>query len=268
MPDPLAAAAAPNGLAEPLKAPNTLLTAGVVVGVVGGFDVVDSALAGLPNGEGVDGSALPKNDPNADGAPNDGAPNVGLDGSAGVVVACAPKKLWPNTDAVCGVVALVEPGLEKKGEAVGVVDPNAPKPDCSLLKPVADVVRPPNAPPVGAGVIFGVALSVDSVAGLTGGVAGGVVGPGAGLSGEADEAAAAGWVVPNGLAVVDVLALKGLIELVEVDAPKGLVPVDVAVPNGLDELGVVALPNADFGCSVVPESLEVETAQTGFVSCC
>lgn len=79
-------------------------------------------------------------------------------------------------------------GFWKKGEDEGVVvEPNAPKPGWSLLKPVEDVVKPANAPPVGggtAGVVVGAGVFCSSAGDLSGGVAGGVA-TAEGFSGEA-----------------------------------------------------------------------------------
>ena len=269
LPAPLAAAE-PKGLEPPLNALKALVAEGVVVGVFGGV-----LSAGFPNGEDVERLDFPKNEvdgaePKAeeapkDGVPNEGAPNAGVPATSDLLVGVVvplPNDVCPKTDVV-GVVVL---GFWKKGEEVDVVPPNAPKPGCSLLNPVEDVVNPPNAPPVegrgAAGVVVrlpnappeaaGVAVGVvvDFVgagvlvavsADLAGGVAGGVETAGVGFSGVAKA------VVDTGAADVD----AGVDELLASNAlvlPKGLVDcVGVAPPNGVG----AGAPNAGFDCSLL-----------------
>ena len=229
------AAAAPKGLLLPLKALNALLTS-----VVAGDDAGVVSLAGL-NGDGDDGVpkldfpkiVLPPADPKLDlpktdveeGVPKEDAPNVGPGEPSllgGVVV--APNDVWPNTE-VCGVV--VAPGFWKNGDDEGVVvPPNAPKPGWSLLNPVADVVKLPNAPPAGGGaagvVVGGVTFGCSSLGDLTGGVAGGVATAGD-FSGDAGAEAAAGAgvapVEPSPNALVVAAAEAGVAGVVDAGWP-------------------------------------------------
>lgn len=120
--------------------------------------------------------------------------------------------------------------------------PNAPNPDCSLAKPVVDVVKLAKAPP-GAGVA-GVVLVASLVVGFVSGVAGGVAMGVAGAAGFSGELA--------GVVVVGV-AEELVAACVE---PKTLEP-------------PVADPKADLDCccsSCLGLSAVAGVAQIGFVS--